>query len=224
MPNSPVEQGFRAARGERRFEREFEDGTGYVEIFTDGRPWGPEKAQVSANVSFRSRLLARAFDIEPPRILEAPGVQWKRWVGNLGESSPPSYWTVTAEDPTTIERCWIAYVLSPCLRLFITPRIALFETGYLRSPRRAASRTGQCRRPTLLSCSPPTARLTCFPTSKPGSGGSGTPAARTARRRSASSNASADARQRSTDEQGMTPCTMKPCLPPEAHIPLPGGE
>jgi hypothetical protein len=112
-----VEQGFRAARGQRRFEREFEDGTGYVEMFTDGRPWGPGQAQVSANVSFRSRLLARAFDLEPPRILEAPGVQWKRWVGNLGESSPPSYWTVTAEDPTTIEP------VLDCLRTLAVPAL-----------------------------------------------------------------------------------------------------
>jgi hypothetical protein len=98
-----VEMGFRAARGQRRFEREFEDGTGYVEMFTDGRPSGPDEAQLSANVSFRSHLLTRAFDLEPPSILEPPAVQWLRWVGNLGESSPPWYWIVTAKDPTTIE-------------------------------------------------------------------------------------------------------------------------
>jgi hypothetical protein len=98
-----TEQGFRPARGQRRFEREFEDGTGYVEMFTDGRPSGPDEAQVSANVSFRSHLLARAFDLEEPRILQPPAVQWWRWAGNLGESSPPWYWIVTAKDPTTIE-------------------------------------------------------------------------------------------------------------------------
>jgi hypothetical protein len=42
-----VEMGFRAARGQRRFEREVEDGTGYVEMFTDGRPSGPDEAQLS---------------------------------------------------------------------------------------------------------------------------------------------------------------------------------
>jgi hypothetical protein len=112
-----VEQGFRAARGQRQFEREFEDGIGYVEMFTDGRPSGLDEAQVSANVSFRSHLLVRAFDVEPPKILEPPAVQWKRWIGNLGDSSPAWYWIVTTQDPRTIEP------VLDCLRTLAVPAL-----------------------------------------------------------------------------------------------------
>jgi hypothetical protein len=196
VANALVEQGFRAAHGERRSQREFEDGTGFVEMFTDGRPTGPDEAQVSAN-SFRSHLLARAFDLEPPKILEPPIVQWKRRVGDLGESSPSWYWTVTTKDPRTIEP------VVECLRTLAVPALLRHASDralrdqLLDGPEEGLLAYRAMSKAHLAVLVATYGRPICSPRSRPGSGGSGTPAAPTARLRSGfSTNTGAELRPR----------------------------